>query len=297
MGTTTGTTTDGRPSAGRADRPGPADGDRTMWAAGRSLAIVAGLDPPRTERPVTCPECGAAVHRADRSCPICGTLLATGPDTSAPLHAEEATHASAATEEPTVALREDTSELEGLLPLSAYPDVNRPGGSYPEPEQPGTATGPDSRRGCLGMVVVALVGLLMLAGIFWYFGSDSEPEPGVAGSSTTQSASSGSSPSASSDESPSASPTGPEPTQRASSAKQCDSVGGAVAWSGNEVTTCEFAVATAQALVDAAPDLPATVTARSPVTKKDYAMECSNTTPVVCRGGTDALVYVDLPQQ
>lgn len=31
------------------------------------------------------------------------------------------------------------------------------------------------------------------------------------------------------------------------------------------------------------------------MTKQDYRMECTNTTPVVCRGGTDALVYVDVP--
>ncbi len=259
---------------------------------------------------MTCPECGAAVHPADRVCPICRTVLPTPeaaatpePPAATPPPAAATLRASASAEEPTVGLREDTSELGGLLPLSAYPDVNRPGGRYAEPEEPvygdpadPGAAPPDARRGCLGMVVVALVGLLMLAGIFWYFGSGSEPEPGTAGSAT-QSVSPGSSSSASPDGSPSASPTGPQPTERASTAKKCDTVGGAVAWSGNEVTTCEFAVETAKALVDEAPDLPATVTARSPVTKKDYAMECSNTTPVVCRGGTDALVYVDLPQQ
>ncbi len=258
---------------------------------------------------MTCPECGAAVHPADRVCPICGTVLPTQEAAGAPeppvtpaSPAPAVPPASAGSEEPTVGLREDTSELGGLLPFSAYPDVNRPGGGYPEPEEPvyadpaapGAAPA-DPRRGCLGMVVVALVGLLMLAGIFWYFGSGGEPEPGTAGSAT-QSAPSGSDSSTSPDASPSDSPTGPQPTERASTAKRCDTVDGAVAWSGNEVTTCEFAVETAKALVDEAPDLPATVTARSPVTKKEYAMECSNTTPVVCRGGTDALVYVDLPQ-
>ena len=198
-----------------------------------------------------------------------------------------------------MALREDTSELEGLLPLSAYPDVNRPGGRYPGPEQPGRdrhgrprraprlprdggrrpRRPPHARRDLLVLRLRQRAGTRRRRVV--------EPAEPLVGHEPLRLAG----------RDPPESPTGPQPTERASSAKQCDSVGGAVAWSGNEVTTCEFAVATAQALVDAAPDLPATVTARSPVTKKDYAMECSNTTPVVCRGGTDALVYVDLPQQ
>ncbi len=66
-------------------------------------------------------------------------------------------------------------------------------------------------------------------------------------------------------------------------------------WKGNSVTSCPFAVQTAEALVAGHPLLPATVTARSPVTKQSYAMGCADTRPVECRGGDNALVYVRLP--
>ena len=110
--------------------------------------------------------------------------------------------------------------------------------------------------------------------------ASSSPEPTDSGQTTPE-------------ESPSAESSGPEKIDMASTAKRCDTVGDTVAYRGNEVTTCDFAVEVAQALADSAPDLPATVTARSPVTKKDYTMECENTSPVTCRGGDNALVYVD----
>jgi hypothetical protein len=74
-----------------------------------------------------------------------------------------------------------------------------------------------------------------------------------------------------------------------------DAGSGALAWSGNDVTSCEFALETATALSSASATLPATVTATSPVTKKSYTMACENTTPVRCTGGNNAVVYVQLP--
>lgn len=193
--------------------------------------------------------------------------------------------------------RADTSELGGLLPLSAYPDVHRPGGGYPEREEGWAGeepARPASRRGCLGMVALGLVGLLMLAGLIWFFGSGDDSGSGTAGSQS-QGASAGSAgPSGSLPSGDSSD--GPQPTQRAATAKKCGAADGATAWSGNDVTSCDFAVATAQALMASSEDLPATITARSPVTKKDYEMTCENTLPVVCRGGNNALVYVDVPR-
>ncbi|MGG5258260.1 zinc-ribbon domain-containing protein [Phycicoccus avicenniae] len=238
---------------------------------------------------MTCPECGAAVDAEARFCPRCGTALLAGPDE------EPLSPAGDDDPQPWV---EDTSDLDELLPFGAYPDVDRPGGRYAagpadDEREPRVATDPDSRRGCIGMVALAVVGLLMLVGLLWYFGSD---EPDAPAAAPTASSTVASTPGGSPSEEASPSATGPSPTQRASTAKKCAEAEGATAWSGNEVTTCDFAIETARALVAAGGTLPATVTANSPVTKQDYRMECSNTTPVVCRGGNDALVYVDLPQ-
>ncbi|NHA69817.1 zinc ribbon domain-containing protein [Phycicoccus flavus] len=84
---------------------------------------------------------------------------------------------------------------------------------------------------------------------------------------------------------------GPRKVRMASSAARCGEDGGAVAYRGNDVTSCEFSVEVAKELGSS--DLPATVTARSPVTKKSYTMRCQDTAPVTCRGGNDALVYVE----
>lgn len=201
---------------------------------------------------MTCPECGATQADEARFCSRCGTALLARPD--------EEPLSPAGDDEPMPAL-DDTSDLDELLPFRTHDDDRADGG---DPEEatpgPGGAAGPpdpDSRRGCLGMVALGLVGLLMVAGLLWYVGSGDEP---------------------------------------ASTATRCAEAEDATAWSGNEVTTCDVAVETARALLAAGAELPATITATSPVTKQDYRMECTNTTPVVCRGGTDALVYVDVPQ-
>ncbi|MBM6401387.1 zinc ribbon domain-containing protein [Phycicoccus sonneratiae] len=241
---------------------------------------------------MTCPECGATQADEARFCSRCGTALLARRD--------EEPLSPAGDDDPMPAL-DDTSDLDELLPFSQYPDVHRPGGGYPDRDDehlaPAGGTGPgdpDSRRGCLGMVALAMVGLLMLAGLLWYFGSGDEPESPTAASPTASSTTAPSGQASLTDQ-PSASPTGPQPTQRASTAKKCGELeGGMTAWSGNEVTTCDFAIETARALQAAGGTLPATVTATSPVTKKDYEMTCANTTPVVCRGGTDALVYIDV---
>lgn len=242
---------------------------------------------------MTCPECGATQADEARFCSRCGTALLARRD--------EEPLSPAGDDEPMPVL-DDTSDLDELLPFRGYPDVDRPGGGYADPEETGAGApagpaDPDSRRGCLGMVALAMVGLLMLAGLLWYFGSGDEPDSPAAAptTSSTTAPSADASPSDEASPSASASPTGPQPTERASTAKKCAELeGGVTAWSGNEVTTCDFAIETARALVAAGSTLPTTVTATSPVTKKDYEMECSNTTPVVCRGGTDALVYLDL---
>ena len=62
-----------------------------------------------------------------------------------------------------------------------------------------------------------------------------------------------------------------------SSAQRCDDVEGTVAYRGNDITSCDFAVAVASALANVDQDLPTKVTARSPVTNKDYTMQCRNT--------------------
>ncbi|GIL36666.1 hypothetical protein PDTK01_27410 [Phycicoccus sp. DTK01] len=248
---------------------------------------------------MTCPECGAAVHPADRFCSLCGTTLPRDHTMPTTPPADDAT----TTELPVTGARPTPAAPAGApVPAAATVPSAPTAAPVAEPDDAFLLGGrasdeppADRRTGCLGMVALALVGLLMLAGMLWFFGSDGDEDSSVAAPSVSSSASA-------SDEAPSPEETasdapsdGPTPTQRASTAKECGTVDGATAWSGNEVTSCDFATETAQALMASSADLPATVTARSPVTGRDYEMRCENTTPVVCRGGTDALVYVDVP--
>lgn len=72
------------------------------------------------------------------------------------------------------------------------------------------------------------------------------------------------------------------------------------AYSGNDVTSCPFAEAVRTAYVRAlgpkrySDDLVGTqkIRAHSPVTKRDYLMTCTDTNPVMCRGGNNAVVYI-----
>ncbi|MBR7741947.1 hypothetical protein KC207_01405 [Phycicoccus sp. BSK3Z-2] len=156
-------------------------------------------------------------------------------------------------------------------------------------------------------LVVLLVVLLAAAG--WLLlgpdGDDSQtaaPSPSSTGSvspSPEDSASSEGEPSESPSQSPSAEESADEPeaVEIPASAEQCEEVGGATAYRGNDVTSCPFAVSVTRALLEDSPDLPATVTATSPVTDEEYAMECEDTAPVVCRGGDDAVVYVERPDE
>ncbi len=252
---------------------------------------------------MTCPECGAAVHPADRFCSLCGTTLPRDHTMPATPQADDAT----TTELPVAAARPTppaptTASATAPVPAAATVPSAPTAAPVAEPDDAFLLGGhasdeppADRRKGCLGMVALALVGLLMLAGMLWFFGSDGDEDSSVAAPSVSSSASA-SDAAPSPEETASDAPSdGPTPTQRASTAKECGTVDGATAWSGNEVTSCDFATETAQALMASSADLPATVTARSPVTGRDYEMRCENTTPVVCRGGTDALVYVDVP--
>ncbi|QKE82619.1 zinc ribbon domain-containing protein [Arthrobacter sp. NEB 688] len=258
------------------------------------------MSTPGRESPVTCPECGATVHAADRFCALCGTTLprdhampsspsaADEPTTELPAVASPPPFAPATRPVPAAAPARPETDLDALLPSASAPVA------VADPDLDEAPAGP--RRGCLGMVALGLVGLLMLAGLLWFFGSDDDGGSQVAAPTVSSSSSASPDDTASPDASSSAAPSdGPTPTERASTAKRCGTVDGATAWSGNEVTSCDFATETAQALMASSADLPTTVTARSPVTKQEYAMRCENTTPVVCRGGTDALVYVDVP--
>jgi|UPI00031CC4C8 hypothetical protein len=61
---------------------------------------------------------------------------------------------------------------------------------------------------------------------------------------------------------------------------------------GNDVTSCPFAESVRDALNSAGGQVPATVDAFSPVTKKHYRMSCAMEQVITCRGGNDAVVYV-----
>ncbi|WP_299445963.1 hypothetical protein [uncultured Phycicoccus sp.] len=183
------------------------------------------------------------------------------------------------------------------MPLGAEPEeAYEPAPDHePRPDEP-------RRRGAIAPLLV-LAAVILLALIAWRMVPGDGDGAGVAAPTASPSASepegaSSSGPATTDAPTPSdtSSPTdGPRTIEKAAGATRCgEARDGVVAWRGNDVTSCEFAVETAKAVVDASSDLPTTVTARSPVTKKDYAMECEDTAPVRCRGGDDALVYVDL---
>ena len=191
-------------------------------------------------------------------------------------------------------------------PPTPPPTTTTPGAGYPD--VPSVARDAEQRRGGgILLPLVLLVVVVLAAVVGWQLFRGGDEDPGVAAPTTSSSPSaagpsSGAGDSPSEEEpSPSQSPSPtesetPEDIERASTSQRCASdAAGATAYRGNDVTTCEFAVETARVLVDTAPELPATITARSPVTEQDYDMACENTSPVVCRGGNDALVYVDLP--
>ena len=144
--------------------------------------------------------------------------------------------------------------------------------------------------------VIVLLGLLVIAaivgGVLWFTGGDSP----MGGSGATKS------PSASTSASGSKASKTPSQVQSATvtpSTIPSDAFppSGATLCSGsttvavNAATSCEFAQNVANAIpADASGSF--VVTATSPVTQKDYAMNCVKGTYTVCSGGVNALVYV-----
>lgn len=82
-------------------------------------------------------------------------------------------------------------------------------------------------------------------------------------------------------------------------AKECPVVqhaSGPVARSaaGSKATSCEFAEAVRVAYAEQANGGgPVTIQAYSPITNQSYEMACDDEAPVVCRGGDEAVVYLD----
>ena len=75
------------------------------------------------------------------------------------------------------------------------------------------------------------------------------------------------------------------PVYPAGTAANC----GASVFAGQD-TTCPFALNVVAAYAKTAGNTNATVTAVSPVTGQQYTMQCTGQSPVVCTGGTNALV-------
>lgn len=266
----------------------------------------------------TCPVCGAGVHPRDRYCPACGAdVVANGPggeslfdELMAPDTAgdrDDPAGAGWVAEEP-APRRQDPRDLEpehSVPPAlaartgdTASYDLREPadpgwGGAGPHPDVPPPPREDDPGRGGLVLPLVIIGAAVVAAFLAWaLLGRDGDDSRVAGTGGATTSSTSEASPSA--EDSP-PEDAGPEEVEMASTAARCDGAGdGVEAYRGNEVTSCEFAVEVAKALAQQSPDLPATVTARSPVTKQDYDMACENTVPVTCRGGDDALVYVDL---
>lgn len=236
--------------------------------------------------PAECPVCGVPVHPKDRYCAACGAEVAVDGPTS--LLDDLMAGGPAAPPRPT----ESTGPTRPTEPVDDpyHPDV------------PAAVRDDEPRGGGVLLPLLALVGVLLVAVLGWRIvfgpGGDetdvaSDPAPGTS-QSVPATPGSPEAPSPTEEPTPSPSPTpsdeGPERVALASTAEPCGTVGGATVYRGNDVTTCEFSRAVAEALGDAA--TPTRLSARSPVTRRDYAMDCEDTAPVTCRGGNDALVYV-----
>ena len=139
-------------------------------------------------------------------------------------------------------------------------------------------------------VVVALAAVFVT---LWFITSPGSGTSGAAPPTSTSSSGSPSSGSAGPSSSPATLPAG---------AVACPSTfdaGSGTAYQhsarGNDGTSCPFAESVRKAYLDSGSvDQQVTVTARSPVTKKDYQMTCSGSGLVTCQGGaTDGiLVYL-----
>ncbi len=201
-------------------------------------------------------------------------------------------------EQPAAAATGRTPPREQTRPV---PPPRPPEGPRAGPTDRATAAtaepSPGRRPGPSGTVVTvaAVVGVLVVAAalVLLWLSSRQGPQTaadlaGATSSTTSPSDSGSSSPSSSSSSSSSASPP--------AGATHC--AGGANAGrraaTGNDVTSCEFALNVRDAWVASGSDgsSPTKLQVNSPVTKKNYTMTCSGDPLVTCRGGNGALVYL-----
>ncbi|HSN11626.1 MAG TPA: hypothetical protein VLS51_05935, partial [Propionibacteriaceae bacterium] len=185
-----------------------------------------------------------------------------------------------------------------IPPMSAPIPPYRPGSPEADllpSERPYVAplppAAPERRQGngVRGVIIllVLLVAAALVGGLIWFTGGGAPK----AGSSPTKSTSVSVSPSraASTPQGSSLPPSSP-PSDAfpPSGANLCS---GSTTVAVNSATSCEFAANVAAAIPSGATGS-FTVTATSPVTQKDYQMNCVRGSYTVCSGGVNAVVYV-----
>jgi hypothetical protein len=144
------------------------------------------------------------------------------------------------------------------------------------------------------IIGVALVGIMVWS-LGMRTGSSPSTSAGNDGSGASTSGNGSGVTGASSDGPPStsASPSYPEMSL---TGKECGRTGDgpyAAAAAANDHTSCPFALNVRDQYVGSGGNGSAvSITAHSPVTNKDYTMQCSGSQPVTCSGGNDAVVYL-----
>ncbi len=264
-----------------------------------------------------CSTCGAAndAQRQTTTWSTLGTAPAQGglPDGHPPLERVTLTKKPKSPPPPARADVGHRSPIAATSPANAAPAAVVPwaGGSQPVPYPHPTPGRPSSLRNPLVLLVVAVA--LLAMGMLAYLAvvrpsaergasapttvivrSAPAPPTGQAGASRA--------PAANTNNAPSLPP--PPPTTTASPSypplalpgRLCATTGAgpyANAAAGNDMTSCPFTINVQAAYGTAGGSgTPLTITAYSPVTKKDYILTCVGDQPVTCTGGNNAVVYL-----
>lgn len=255
-----------------------------------------------------CRACGTVTSAP--VCPACGYVL-TAADAPGPTPREE--HLIPWMGEPTgeqqpvpPASAPDPYAVPAQAPPAWVPPTGGRGIGHPPPGQPPRSSRAAPRRAQSGggvsggvLAAVAVVLVASVAGLFLLWkgllfqgqAADPAPQQGAVPTAT---------PPAPSPTTPAAPSTPPTRTSSSSApvvtlpeaSKRCGSGGGWTSYSGHERTTCEFAEAVRVAFIDAGGKVPATIDARSPVTKQDYTLTCRGGVVVTCRTTTKAIVHL-----
>lgn len=245
----------------------------------------------------------------DSFCGQCGTPRAVnlGTDAASRSFADEILEGGApvAPREPTAPDGHGTSPT-AVLPVLGpdAPSAGSPVGTRPTPPTVGHPGGDGPASGARLALVAVAVAVLFLAGLAVALsqllggGSDTPTVAAPRTTSVTSGATTAGGPTTAPPATtpPTATTPPPAKVKVPTRAKTCSTKGTsayAMAVAGNDVTSCPFASAVRDAYAAAKGDGEAVeLRVTSPVTHKPYTMTCQRTAPVLCTGGSSAVVYL-----